>query len=165
MTQRPVHVLFLCTGNSARSILAEALTTHLGKGKVVGFSAGSAPKPQPNPMALALLESEGIATAGLHAKSWDKFAQPDATPIDIVITVCDAAAGETCPVWPGSPVKVHWGIPDPPAAGDGAAQRVAFRHAYDVLKARITALVHSPDIAAPTALQHTLQAIAKAHPA
>lgn len=166
MQLRPVNILFLCTGNSARSILAEALTTHLGKGKVVGFSAGSAPKPQPNPMALTLLQAEGIATTGLRSKSWDEFAKPGAVPIDIVITVCDAAAGETCPVWPGSPVKVHWGIPDPPAAGDLAAQRLAFRHAYETLKARIADLVaipcHQLDA---SALRQALATIAQAHPA
>lgn len=165
MTQRPTHILFLCTGNSARSILAEALTTHLGKGKVIGFSAGSMPKKQPNPLAIELLQAEGIPTAGLRSKSWDEFAKPGATPIDVVITVCDAAAGETCPIWPGAPVKTHWGIPDPPAAGDMTAQRVAFRRAFKTLQARITDLVALPfDKPDPVALRHKLQTIAQAHP-
>ena len=130
------NVLFLCTGNSARSILAEVLLNRDGAGRFRGYSAGSFPKGQVHPMALALLADLGLPTAGLTSKSWDEFAAPGAPPIDFVITVCDNAAGETCPVWPGRPVTLHWRIADP-AAVEGAGQRAAFERALDDLGGRI----------------------------
>jgi arsenate reductase len=112
---KPLNVLFLCTHNSARSILAEALLNHLGKGKFKAFSAGSSPRDnqKPNPMAIATLDKAGIPTGELTSKSWDVFATPDAPHMDLVITVCDNAAGEVCPYWPGQPAIAHWGYADP----------------------------------------------------
>lgn len=136
MTSGPVNVLFLCTGNSARSILAEALLNRDGAGRFRGHSAGSFPKGRVHPMALALLADLGLPTAGLTSKSWDEFAAPGAPPIDFVITVCDNAAGETCPVWPGHPVTLHWGMEDP-AAVDGPGQRAAFERTLNELGDRI----------------------------
>jgi protein-tyrosine-phosphatase len=136
VTSGPVNVLFLCTGNSARSILAEALLNRDGAGRFRGHSAGSFPKGRVHPMALALLADLGLPTAGLTSKSWDEFAAPGAPPIDFVITVCDNAAGETCPVWPGHPVTLHWGMEDP-AAVDGPGQRAAFERTLNELGDRI----------------------------
>lgn len=130
------NVLFLCTGNSARSILAEAILNREGEGRARGYSAGSHPKGQVHPAALKLLGELGYATEGLRSKSWDEFAAPGAPRIDLIITVCDNAAGETCPIWPGHPAKLHWGIPDP-AAVYGNAQSAAFKEAYRVLHERI----------------------------
>lgn len=130
------NVLFLCTGNSARSILAEALLNRDGAGRFRAFSAGSFPKGRVHPMALALLADLGLPTEGLRSKSWDEFAASGAPPIDFVITVCDNAAGETCPAWPGRPVTLHWGMADP-AAVEGAGQRAAFERALDDLGGRI----------------------------
>jgi arsenate reductase (thioredoxin) len=130
------NVLFLCTGNSARSILAEVLLNRDGAGRFRGYSAGSFPKGRVHPMALALLADLGLPTAGLRSKSWDEFAAPGAPPIDFVVTVCDNAAGETCPVWPGRPVTLHWGIADP-AAVEGPGQRAAFERALNDLGGRI----------------------------
>ena len=115
MNPKPLHVLFLCTHNSARSILAEAVLNHLGQGRFRAFSAGSSPKDnqQPNPLAIATLEKAGISTLGLTSKNWDVFALPDAPHMDLVITVCDNAAGEVCPYWPGQPATAHWGYADP----------------------------------------------------
>ena len=121
MTQeRPLNVLFLCTHNSARSILAEALLNHLGQGKFKAYSAGSSPKEnqQPNPMALATLQKAGISVEGLTSKNWDVFSEPNAPHMDLIITVCDNAAGEVCPYWPGQPATAHWGYEDP-SAGNG----------------------------------------------
>lgn len=132
------NVLFLCTGNSARSILAEALLDHWGRGRFKGYSAGSFPKGRVHPLAIRLLQSLNIPTAGLRSKSWDEFRAPDAPEMDFVITVCDDAAGEVCPIWPGTPVTAHWGLPDP-AAVEGATetQMVAFRETLLALESRI----------------------------
>ena len=132
------NVLFLCTGNSARSILAEALLTHLGEGRFTGYSAGSFPKGQVHPLSLELLKQFRIPIENLRSKSWDEFAKPGAPVMDYVFTVCDQAAGEVCPIWPGHPVTAHWGLPDPAAAvGSPAEQMLAFRDAFRILEARI----------------------------
>ena len=132
------NVLFLCTGNSARSIMAEALLNHKGKGAFVGYSAGSHPSGQPRPEALRQLASAGIAVDGLRSKSWDEFAVPGAPNMDFVFTVCDNAANEACPYWPGQPMTAHWGIPDP-AAVKGTPEEIAraFRDAFVILDRRI----------------------------
>jgi arsenate reductase len=146
-------VLVLCTGNSARSILGEVLINELGSGRLRAFSAGSRPVGQVNPGAIRKLEQEGHPTAGLESKSWDRFSGPDAPAIDIVITVCDNAAGETCPLWNGAPVTVHWGIPDPAADGD-------FDAAYLRLRRRVEAMLELPlDELAASALQDALARI------
>mgnify|MGYP000113645999 CR=1 FL=1 len=135
-----IHILFLCTHNSARSILAEALLNHLGRGRFVAYSAGSSPRPlqQPHPLALETLRNAGIATAGLHSKSWDVFAAPDAPHMDLVITVCDNAAGEVCPYWPGQPATAHWGYADP-SAGQGSddEKRDAFTQTLHQIRRRL----------------------------
>jgi protein-tyrosine-phosphatase len=132
------NVLFLCTGNSARSILAEALSNRWGQGKLKGFSAGSHPKAEVNPLALELLQSRGLPTEGLRSKSWNEFAQPGAPKLDFVFTVCDNAAGEVCPYWPGQPMTAHWGVEDPAAVeGNDAQKRRAFLQAYSALETRI----------------------------
>jgi len=143
---RPFYnVLFLCTGNSARSILAECLFRELGKGNFRAFSAGSYPKGEVHPLALRLLSEQGISTKGLRSKSWDEFAKPGAPVMDFVFTVCDQAAGEVCPVWPGQPVTGHWGIPDPAAAGGTEAHRMlAFRNAFRTLEQRIKLFLSLP---------------------
>ena len=134
---RVYNVLFLCTGNSARSILAEALTDHWGKGRFKGYSAGSFPKGVVHPLALDLLAKAHLDTSRLRSKGWNEFAKPGAPVMDFVFTVCDQAAGEVCPVWPGNPVTAHWGVPDPAAVrGTEAEQRRAFRDAYVVLENR-----------------------------
>ena len=139
------NVLFLCTGNSARSILGEALLNHWGKGKFRAFSAGSFPKGQVHPLALELLQSLHLPTEGARSKSWSEFAAPEAPGMDFVITVCDQAASEICPIWPGQPITAHWGIPDPAAAtGAIEEQRAAFRDAYLRLDARIKLFVALP---------------------
>jgi arsenate reductase (thioredoxin) len=131
-------VLFLCTGNSARSILAEALIGRLGEGRFRGFSAGSHPKGAVHPLTLELLQSLGYPTKEYRSKGWEEFARPGAPELDFVFTVCDDAAGEVCPVWPGSPVTAHWGVPDPAAAeGDDIAKKRAFVSAYRMLEKRI----------------------------
>jgi arsenate reductase len=136
--ERVYNVLFLCTGNSARSILAEALIDHWGKGRFKGYSAGSFPKGAVHPLALDQLEKLHLPTRGLRSKSWNEFARPGAAVMDFVFTVCDQAAGEVCPVWPGNPVTAHWGVPDPAVVdGTEAERRRAFREAYVVLENRI----------------------------
>jgi protein-tyrosine-phosphatase len=140
---RRFNVLFLCTGNSARSILAEALLNHWGKDRFRAYSAGSFPKGRVHPMSLDLLKSMQLPVDGLRSKSWDEFARPNAPPMDFVFTVCDQAAGEVCPIWPGNPVTAHWGIADP-AAADRDAQPAAFRDAYRRLDARIKLFVALP---------------------
>jgi protein-tyrosine-phosphatase len=138
MTDRPFNVLFLCTGNSARSIMAEAILNKAGAGKFVAFSAGSRPKGQVHPEAKALLQSLGFDTARLRSKSWNEFATPGAPALDFVFTVCDNAAGEACPFWPGQPMTAHWGIPDPAAAeGSPAEIALAFKDAFRMLSQRI----------------------------
>lgn len=131
-------VLFLCTGNSARSILAESLLNHWGKEHFRGYSAGSFPKGAVHPMAIELLKEFAMPTAGLRSKSWDEFTQPGAPAMDYIFTVCDQAAGEVCPVWPGHPVTAHWGLADPAAVTSSKAdQALAFREAFRILEARI----------------------------
>ncbi|HET7332798.1 arsenate reductase ArsC [Dyella sp.] len=140
----PYHVLFLCTGNSARSVMAESLLNVLGAGRFTAFSAGSHPSGRVQPMAEALAREFGYR-APLRSKSWDEFAQPDSPPIDVVITVCDNAAGEVCPIWPGHPVTAHWGVPDPVAVeGTEEARRQAFEAAWLMLKRRVDRLLALP---------------------
>ena len=141
------NVLFLCTGNSARSIMAEAAMNHptIGHGKFRAYSAGSRPSGVPNPFALELLERQGIPTAGLRSKSWDEFAGPDAPSMDFIFTVCDNAAGETCPYWPGQPMTAHWGVPDPAAVqGPDDLKRRAFLDAFLTLRRRIELFASLP---------------------
>jgi arsenate reductase (thioredoxin) len=143
----PFNVLFLCTGNSARSILAEAILNHLptGRGRFRAFSAGSHPKGQVNPFALELLTQNRLSITGLRSKAWDEFAKPDAPKLDFVFTVCDQAAAEPCPLWPGQPMTAHWGVPDPAAVqGTDDEQRKAFREAFIVLRRRIELFVSLP---------------------
>ena len=136
------NILFLCTANSARSILAEALANHVGHGRLQAFSAGSQPSGQVQPMALEVLQRVGVPTDGLRSKSWDEFGVAGAPQMDIVITVCGNAAGETCPVWPGHPVTAHWGVDDPAAvAGSEEQRRDAFVEALKVLRHRIDLLL------------------------
>jgi arsenate reductase len=132
------NVLFLCTGNSARSIMAEAILNHRGKGRFTAYSAGSHPSGQPRPEAFSQIESAGLSTTGLRSKSWDEFARPDAPTMNFVFTVCDNAANEQCPYWPGQPMTAHWGIADP-AAVQGTPDQIAraFRDAFVVLDRRI----------------------------
>ena len=138
-------VLFLCTGNSARSILAEAYLNHAGRGRFTAHSAGSQPTGRVNPLALEVLRERGITPSAPRSKNWSEFAGAGAPPIDLIFTVCDNAAGEVCPVWPGRPVSAHWGIPDPAAVtGDDNKKRGAFRVAFDSLKERIDRLIALP---------------------
>lgn len=142
MTDAPFTVLVLCTGNSARSILGEALFNHLGQGRVRAYSAGSKPKGAAHPGALRLLERRGIDTAPLRSKSWDEFMRPDAPPIDLAITVCGNAAGEACPVFLGSPLKAHWGLPDPAdVTGSEAEVDAAFEETWRLLEMRVKAFL------------------------
>ena len=165
MTTKVLNVLFLCTHNSARSILAEAILNHIGRGRFKGFSAGSYPRDnqQPNPLGLRVLQQAGISTEGLYSKSWDEFGKIDAPHMDLVITVCDNAAGEVCPYWPGQPATAHWGYPDP-SAGDGTdAQKLeAFRQTLHAFKRRLELLISLPAAKLEkTMLQRTAQELAK----
>lgn len=145
MPADPYNVLFLCTGNSARSILGEALLNHLGGNRFRAFSAGSHPKGAVHPMALAVLEANGVPTEGARSKSWDEFAGPSAPPMNFVFTVCDDAAGETCPIWPGRPMTAHWGIEDPAKVeGPEFRRRAAFEDAYRFMRNRIEAFISLP---------------------
>ena len=145
MTERVYTVLFLCTGNSARSILAECILNREGRGRFQAFSAGSHPKGQVHPFALDLLKKMNHPTAGLRSKSWDEFAAPTAPHLNFVFTVCDNAADEVCPIWPGQPMTAHWGVPDPAAAeGSDAERHLAFADAYRMLSNRISVFASLP---------------------
>ena len=145
MSERIYNVLFLCTGNSARSILAEAILNQIGKGRFRAYSAGSHPAGQVNPYVLETLAAQNMPVAELRSKSWDEFALPGAPALDFVFTVCDNAAGEVCPVWPGQPVSAHWGIEDPAAVkGDDAARRHAVHTALQLLNRRISVFINLP---------------------
>ncbi|MBF0393907.1 MAG: arsenate reductase ArsC [Alphaproteobacteria bacterium] len=147
MADEPINVLVLCTGNSARSVLAECLINDLGGGKWRAYSAGSHPTGKVNPLSLDILREKGHSVEGLRSKSWDEFARPDAPRMDLVITVCDNAAGEVCPVWPGHPSKLHIGFPDPAAAEGTVEQRLAaFRAVYGMIEARIRTLIEAGGI-------------------
>lgn len=158
-TSTPLNVLFLCTHNSARSILAEALLNDMGKGRFKAYSAGSSPREnqKPNALGLQVLEKAGVSTEGLRSKNWDEFAAPDAPNMDLIITVCDNAAGEVCPIWPGHPATAHWGYPDP-SQGDGtdAEKLQAFRTTLLAMKRRLDLLINLPtDKLAKSVLQRT----------
>jgi arsenate reductase (thioredoxin) len=141
---RVYRVLFLCTANSARSILAEAALNRAGAGRFEAFSAGSAPRGAVHPAALELLRDEGLDVAAFRSKSWEEFAVPGAPQLDLVITLCDSAAGETCPVWPGRPVSAHWGLPDPAAVEGETERRAAFAATLRALEARVAELLELP---------------------
>lgn len=156
-----MQILFLCTANSARSIMAEAAANDpaIGRGRFRAFSAGSTPAGLVHPLALATLDEHGISSLGLRSKSWDEFAAPGAPAIDAVITVCDRAAREACPIWPGHPATAHWGVPDPAAAGGtDEERRRAFRRAFDTLRGRIERLAATPDLQAGPGLRALLEA-------
>jgi protein-tyrosine-phosphatase len=166
MAPREFNVLFLCTGNSARSIMAECAINRWGKGKFKGFSAGSHPKGAIHPMALALLKELNFETAGLRSKSWDEFARPDSPPLDFVFTVCDQVAGEQCPVWPGQPITAHWGAADPAAfVGDERQTRRFFFRIYTELDNRIKIFTSLPfDSLDRFALERRVREIGKIKP-
>jgi arsenate reductase len=145
MPERPFNVLFLCTGNSARSIMAEAILNREGMGRFRAYSAGSQPKGEVNPYAIDLLKRLNYETRSVHSKSWLEFASLDAPPLDFIFTVCDNAAGETCPVWPGQPMTAHWGVPDPAEAkGTPAEIAFAFKDTYRMLAQRISIFLALP---------------------
>jgi protein-tyrosine-phosphatase len=166
MADRPYNVLFLCTGNSARSIIAEALINQWDRGKFKGFSAGSHPKGAVHPIALELLKRMKLPTEGLRSKSWDEFAAPHGLPLDFVFTVCDNAAGEVCPYWPGQPMTAHWGLPDPAAVEASETDKwVAFRDTFKALDNRIKIFTSLPLAALDRIkLQEHLDAIGKTSP-
>ena len=163
MADKVYKVLFICTGNSARSILAEGLMTQLSKGRFRAFSAGSHPNGSVNPLALAALQKLRIPSDGFRSKSWDEFARPDAQAFDFVFTVCDKAAGEVCPVWPGQPMTAHWGVPDPAAVEGGDEQKAkAFMDVTITLKRRIELMLSLPiGSLAGMSLQRELDQIGK----
>ena len=167
MADRLYNVLFLCTGNSARSIIAEALMNQWGRGRFRGFSAGSHPRGAVHPIALELLKHMNFPTAGLRSKGWNEFASPGAEPLDFVFTVCDNAAKEVCPYWPGQPMTAHWGVPDPAAVeGTETEKWVAFREAFRLLDNRIKIFTSLPLASLDRIkLQERLDAIGKARPA
>lgn len=160
---RPLNVLFLCTGNSARSIMAEAILNRLGTGKFRGYSAGSHPTGRVNPLALNLLRKANYDVASLRSKSWEEFAQPSAPKLDFVFTVCDDAASETCPIWPGQPMSAHWGLPDPAkATGTEAERSLAFADTMRMLTQRIGIFVNLPlDKLSKLSLQEELNTIGR----
>jgi arsenate reductase len=160
---RILNVLFLCTGNSARSIMAEAYLNAAGKGRFAAHSAGSHPTGEVNPLALELLRKQRIDTAPLRSKSWEEFAHPEAPPLDFVFTVCDKAAGEVCPIWPGQPITAHWGVDDPAAVkGDKEIKRKTFFRVYNELTTRISLFLSLPmDKLDRLALQKRLDEIGK----
>lgn len=168
----PLNVLFLCTHNSARSILSEALLNHMGSGasgtRFKAFSAGSSPREnqQPHPLGIQVLKEAGIETSYLSSKSWDEFAKPEAPHMDLVITVCDNAAGEVCPYWPGQPATAHWGYADPSAIdGTDDDRLAAFRHTLHLIQQRLQRLIDLPaDKLQKTSLQHTAKELSKDHP-
>jgi arsenate reductase len=140
-----LHVLFLCTGNSARSIMAEVMLNHLGEGRFKAYSAGSHPKGTVHPLSLATMQSMGLPVDGLRSKSWEEFARPDAPALDVIVTVCDDAAGEVCPIWPGKPMTAHWGVEDPAAfQGTEDAQRQKFHEVALMLRHRIERFLSLP---------------------
>ncbi len=144
MSEKITNVLVLCTGNSARSILAECLINHLGGGRWRAFSAGSRPTGKVNPLSLEILKEKGLPTAGLRSKSWDEFAALDAPRMDLVVTVCDNAAGETCPVWPGGPKKLHLGFPDPAAVEGSHEEKLEeFRKVYAMIEMAVRRLIEA----------------------
>ena len=161
-----MNVLFLCTHNSARSILAEAILNHIGKGRFKAYSAGSSPRDnqQPHPLSLKVLEKAGISTEGLHSKTWDDFGVPDAPHMDLVITVCDNAAGEVCPHWPGQPATAHWGYADPSEIKGTDDQKLeAFRQTLYALRRRIELLISlPPEKLERTMLQQSARELSKA---
>ena len=163
MTDRVYNVLFLCTGNSARSIMAEALMNHLGKGRFTAYSAGSHPSGAVNPWSLETLRGLGLPVNGYRSKNWDEFARPGAPSMDFIITVCDNAAGEVCPIWPGKPMTAHWGVADPAAVqGDDETKRRAFHDAATILRRRIELLIALPiDKLDRMALHTKLKAVGK----
>jgi arsenate reductase len=163
MTQRIYNVLFLCTGNSARSIMAEAYLNATGGERFRAYSAGSHPTGKVNPFAIDLLQKNHISTEGAHSKDWDEFAKRDAPPMDIIITVCDQAAGEQCPVWPGRPLTAHWGVEDPAAAqGTDEQKRAAFMKAFATLQKRVALLINlRPEALDRLAMEEQLRSIGK----
>ena len=167
MSDRIFNVLFLCTGNSARSILAEATLNAMGRGRFKAFSAGSHPAGRVNPYAIELLQKNRLPTEDLRSKSWDEFAAPEAPRLDFVFTVCDNAAGEVCPIWPGQPMSAHWGVPDPAAVeGTDEAKRKAFFTAWSQLQHRISIFVSLPlDKLDRLTLQRRLEEIGKSREA
>ena len=161
MSHAPFNILFLCTGNSARSILAEGLANHLSEGRLKAYSAGSQPMGRVNPLAIDTLHDLGCDTSGMSSKSWDVFAGPDAPKMDFIITVCDSAAGEACPYWPGAPMTAHWGFPDPShVEGDDEARRAAFAKTAQAITQRLRLFLSLPmDKLDKLSLQHQLHHI------
>ena len=161
MTEKTYNVLFLCTGNSARSIMAEALVTTMGKGRFRGFSAGSHPGGTVNPFAIEQVKATGYPVDNLRSKSWDEFSAPDAPQMDFIITVCDNAAGETCPYWPGHPMTAHWGFEDPAAAtGTDEEKRAVFSKVFRQIMSRMNTFVNLPlHMLEKNAIQHEIKAI------